>query len=97
MTTYNGWTNYETWRVNLEVIDAAADFWIEAIEYYMEEGDATLEEATHMLADAMQENTEEFAYEGTEDNVIAESVITTYLQAVSWLEIAQHIADLVEE
>ena len=21
-TTYNGWTNYATWRVNLEIIDA---------------------------------------------------------------------------
>ena len=21
-TTYNGWTNYETWRVNLEMFDA---------------------------------------------------------------------------
>jgi hypothetical protein len=21
MTTYNGWTNYETWRVNLECFD----------------------------------------------------------------------------
>ena len=24
--TYNGWTNYETWRVNLEIFDGAEDF-----------------------------------------------------------------------
>ena len=25
--TFNGWTNYETWRVNLEVFDAAGDYY----------------------------------------------------------------------
>ncbi len=28
-TTYNGWTNYETWRVNLEVFDG-----FDPSEYY---------------------------------------------------------------
>ena len=26
-TTYNGWTNYETWRVNLELFDGDNDRW----------------------------------------------------------------------
>jgi hypothetical protein len=25
--TYNGWTNYETWRVNLEVFDGSEGYW----------------------------------------------------------------------
>ena len=25
--TYNGWTNYATWRVNLEVFDGSGRFW----------------------------------------------------------------------
>lgn len=25
--TYNGWTNYATWRVNLEVFDGSDMFW----------------------------------------------------------------------
>jgi len=25
--TYNGWTNYITWRVNLEVFDGSDQFW----------------------------------------------------------------------
>jgi hypothetical protein len=25
--TYNGWTNYETWRVNLEVFDGSEGPW----------------------------------------------------------------------
>lgn len=26
-TTYNGWTNYETWRVNLELFNGDAEAW----------------------------------------------------------------------
>ena len=26
-TTYNGWTNYATWRVNLEMFDGSDQFW----------------------------------------------------------------------
>jgi hypothetical protein len=25
--TYNGWTNYATWRVNLEMFDGTEDYW----------------------------------------------------------------------
>lgn len=25
--TYNGWTNYATWRVNLEMFDGSEHFW----------------------------------------------------------------------
>jgi len=25
--TYNGWTNYATWRVNLELFDGAEGYW----------------------------------------------------------------------
>ena len=24
---YNGWTNYATWRVNLEMFDGSEDYW----------------------------------------------------------------------
>jgi hypothetical protein len=26
-TKYNGWTNYATWRVNLEIFDGSEDYW----------------------------------------------------------------------
>ena len=26
-TTYNGWTNYATWRVNLEMFDGTESYW----------------------------------------------------------------------
>jgi len=27
MSDYNGWTNYATWRVNLEMFDGSGDVW----------------------------------------------------------------------
>jgi len=27
MNTYNGWTNYATWRINLELFDGSDDSW----------------------------------------------------------------------
>lgn len=28
-TTYNGWTNYATWRVNLELLDGERENWLD--------------------------------------------------------------------
>ena len=29
-TTYNGWTNYATWRVNLEIVEDYRENWIDS-------------------------------------------------------------------
>jgi len=29
---YNGWTNYATWRINLELIDINQDYWFSVID-----------------------------------------------------------------
>jgi hypothetical protein len=39
---YNGWTNYATWRVNLEMFDGSEDYWTaesarELVEMIIEE------------------------------------------------------------
>lgn len=37
-TTYNGWTNYATWRVNLEMFDGTEDYWsAESAREFVEE------------------------------------------------------------
>jgi hypothetical protein len=37
-TTYNGWTNYATWRVNLEMFDGTDQYWSpEAAREFVEE------------------------------------------------------------
>jgi hypothetical protein len=36
--TYNGWTNYATWRVNLEMFDGSDQFWsADSAREYVEE------------------------------------------------------------
>jgi hypothetical protein len=36
--TYNGWTNYTTWRVNLEMFDGSDQFWsADSAREYVEE------------------------------------------------------------
>jgi hypothetical protein len=40
--TYNGWTNYATWRVNLEMFDGSESYWTaesarEFVEYLIED------------------------------------------------------------
>lgn len=37
-TTYNGWTNYATWRVNLEMFDGSEVYWTpESAREFVEE------------------------------------------------------------
>jgi len=42
MSTYNGWTNYETWKTHLEILDghgwADADTLQEIVEDYLHDG-----------------------------------------------------------
>lgn len=71
-TTYNGWTNYATWRVNIEMFDGTDQYWSpEAAREFVEECiESTTEEgiardyAMAFLSDVnwheISEHTEEF-------------------------------------
>jgi hypothetical protein len=80
---YNGWTNYETWRVNLEIFDGFDPF------------DNFSDDQANMmdwLADALKEYAETLIYEaGGGDGNIAVDYALAFLQAVNWREIAQHM------
>jgi hypothetical protein len=77
MTKYNGWTNYATWRVNLEMFDGMV---IDPLE---EKDPTTL--ADH-LKDWAENMVEETSTEG-----IARDWAFAFLQDVNWREIAQHL------
>lgn len=86
-TTYNGWANYATWRVNLELFDGQT---IEDIFGYQEE-DAYL--LGKMLKDRAEEHIEMTSSEG-----IARDYAYAFLSDVNWREIAEHmIEDAIEE
>jgi len=80
--TYNGWTNYATWRVNLEIFDGFNP---------IEDWDLERETLTESeLAELLQEHAEEVIFEGSEKRNIADRYAEAFLSDVNWYEIASH-------
>jgi hypothetical protein len=94
-TKYNGWTNYATWRVNLEIFDG-----LELdLDAYMGETDFGPSD----LADELQQIAEDAIFEGRRYDErgrsnLMEDYARAFLSDVNWYEIAQHmINDYAEE
>jgi hypothetical protein len=87
--TYNGWTNYETWRVNLEIFDG-----FDPTEYY---SSCDLTDA-YELGQSLQQYAEEVIFEcASVPEGLARDYAQAFLQNVNWMEIAKHmIADYAE-
>jgi hypothetical protein len=87
---YNGWTNYATWRVNLEVFDG-----FDPTEYYSE-FDAS---EPYELGQNLKQYAEEVIFECAEvPQGLARDYALAFLNDVNWYEIAQHmINDYAEE
>jgi hypothetical protein len=90
--TYNGWSNYETWRINLEIFDGVT---LEDIN--------TVEVDPYNLKDYLQEYAEEIIFlDSHVGNKTPSSLMEDYARAflsdVNWYEIAEHIIkDHIEE
>lgn len=81
-TTYNGWTNYATWRVNLEMFDGfdPADW----------NDDWQADQATD-LADWMKETAIQLIEQDCSDKGgFALDYALAFLDDVNWYEIAKH-------
>jgi hypothetical protein len=79
---YNGWTNYATWRVNLELFDAIDS------RYLTEEvGIAD----TYTLSKRLQEFAENVISDSGEG--LAVDYARAFLADVNFYEIAQHLID----
>ena len=84
-TEYNGWTNYATWRVNLELINM--DHYIDTYE------DSNID--TYDLSKVLEEDIKEYV-SSTARDTIAEDYALAFLNDVNWYEIAKHITDEFE-
>jgi hypothetical protein len=87
--TYNGWSNYATWRINLEIFDGM-DLDLDA---YM--GEESKFDA-HDLKDELQRIAEEIIFEGMgyderRPSNLMEDYARTFLQDVNYYEIATHL------
>jgi hypothetical protein len=82
-TTYNGWTNYATWRVNLEIFDGC-----EVVEMF----DLTLD-AYYLGQDlkAYAEEVIEMSVSDPNAPSLALDYALAFLQEVNWREIAKHM------
>lgn len=79
MTKYNGWTNYATWRVNLEMFDG-----VDPREMYG--SDVTLADLTTYLREEAHSILENETGEG-----LALSYAFAFIEDVNWHEIATHM------
>ena len=75
---YNGWTNYATWRVNLEMFDG-----IDPAEYADAEDIREIADSLESLATDIIEQ---------EASGLALDYAMAFLSDVNWYEIADHIA-----
>lgn len=101
---YNGWTNYETWAVNLWMTnDEGSEGWLRdaAQEAYDDaEADATFtrkENAAFALADVIQAEIEEGNPLSDKPSLFSD-LLSAALSEVDWHEIAtSHLDDVDEE
>lgn len=85
-TKYNGWTNYATWRVHLELFDGLYN-------------DCELFDIAASAFDLGNELKDyaENAIESTSDEGLARDYALAFLSDVNWFEIARHMRDSYTE
>ena len=86
-TEYNGWTNYQTWRINLEVVDGMT---LEDFGFDLHEVDTDEVADVESLAEAIESYVEEIVTNGVPDG-LALNLAQSFLSEVDWMEIAEHI------
>jgi hypothetical protein len=85
---YNGWTNYATWRINLELADDTVESWSQDIPRY-QDAYATVSD----LADAIQQSCEEAVTNYGALEGLAVDYAMAFMDDVNWYEIAEHAAE----
>jgi len=84
---YNGWENYATWRVNLELVDG--DYYGEILKNNEYEDK---DEAVFILAEYIQDDIETYLEENCNNNTTSAYALA-FVSNVNWYEIAKHICD----
>jgi hypothetical protein len=86
--TYNGWTNYATWRVHLELISDYADSLERDRQTFTDPG---------TLAEHFEEYTDEaITNYGENKESIAVGYARAFVSDCNWEEMAEHYPDLIE-
>ena len=89
-TTYNGWTNYATWRVKLEIFDNIP---IQELSDGVDDAEPNIYDISLSL-----KNLAEYYVECDSKEGFARDYALAFLSDVNWYEIAEHlVADYIEE
>ena len=82
MTKYNGWTNYATWRVNLEMFDGfnPRDHWQGPFDNMWDAANGLKEYAEEVICESAPEG-------------LARDYALTFIQDVNWREIVEHMIE----
>lgn len=89
--TYNGWTNYETWIINLHLMNDPVPYEL-VREMVNEWWDG---EHVSLLGDHLKENLEMMLY--VDDSPLATDLLRAALGRVNWLELAEiYVSDFRE-
>ena len=78
--TYNGWTNYSTWRINLEMFDH-------------EPQGFDLDQEANDLGHDLQDYAEEYIIENSSEG-LARDYALAFLSEVNWYEIAKNLKEV---
>lgn len=88
-TTYNGWTNYATWRVNLEMLDGVS------VDYFMPYSSEEVKSLdTYTVAEHLKEQASELL---ESENTFATSYALAFLSEVNFYEIAERMMEIFNE
>lgn len=81
---HNGWTNYATWRVRLEIFDG-----FDPSDYFS----AFDPSDTYGLSKALEEYADQVLFECATVEGLAADYARAFLSDVNWYEIAEHMLD----
>jgi hypothetical protein len=86
---YNGWSNYETWVINL---------WLDSEHYVQQYWQEIARDdlSAGRLADILKEEHEEFSPTRGSSDVYSD-LLQAALDSANWQEIADHIVDAAKE
>ena len=85
--TYNGWTNYATWRINIENFSDMRQE--DLVEMYGQCEDI------YDIAQSIEEEVKERIYAFATDDIISGYALA-FIHNVNWYEIASHIKEDME-
>lgn len=106
--TYNGWTNYETWVVNLwmDNDEGSYDYWRTIAKHIYDtqakeqKHFSKMEDAVVILADKLKDEHDGAKYDMLEHMQLQSSLwadmISASLCEVNWREIAEHLMENVQ-